>query len=141
MPHVQSSGANRSPRKLHCAFAHVSPRAPGHIQVDARKRVRLRSTPPTLLLQLKRFGMDFDTMQYRKVNDPLSFPEQLDLAAYMVDAPEPGVSRRCHRATAPNCALLPARRLLSTGWQACWFTRERRKVRSLPAARRTLSAG
>jgi len=56
-------------------------------KVDAERGVKLHKLPPLLALQLKRFRFDLKTLARVKVNTPLSFPFELDMAEF-VSAPE-----------------------------------------------------
>lgn len=49
------------------------------IKVDATRRAAIRSLPPTLIVQLKRFEFDLETMNRKKLNDFMSFPMELDM--------------------------------------------------------------
>ncbi|OQR99961.1 ubiquitin-specific protease [Achlya hypogyna] len=51
-------------------------------KVRALKRVCLDTLPPTLVVHLKRFEFDFDTMEKCKLNDELEFPLELDMHPY-----------------------------------------------------------
>ena len=55
-------------------------------KVDTVKRVVLKEVPPVLLLHLKRFELDYETMRFRKLNDECSFPSVLDVEPYTVEA-------------------------------------------------------
>ena len=49
---------------------------------DSLKRVCVGTLPSTLILHLKRFEFDLETMRKIKVNDHLQFPMELDMYAY-----------------------------------------------------------
>ena len=51
-------------------------------KVDTLKRVCINRLPKTLIIVLKRFEFDFDTMQKGKLNDYLEFPDRLDMEPY-----------------------------------------------------------
>ena len=51
-------------------------------KVSTLKRVCLKKLPNQLILVLKRFEFDFDTMQKNKINDFCEFPMELDLEPY-----------------------------------------------------------
>jgi ubiquitin C-terminal hydrolase len=51
-------------------------------KVSAAKRTCLASLPDTLIIHLKRFELDYDTLDKLKVNDSCSFPLLLELAPY-----------------------------------------------------------
>ena len=50
---------------------------------DAKKGLKFKSFPPILMLQLKRFDLDYETMQRIKINDKVSFPQVLNLNPYI----------------------------------------------------------
>ncbi|KDO21302.1 hypothetical protein SPRG_13194 [Saprolegnia parasitica CBS 223.65] len=54
-------------------------------KVKALKRVCLQSLPKTLVVHLKRFEFDFDTMEKCKLNDMLEFPTSLDMHPFTSD--------------------------------------------------------
>ncbi|EQC28579.1 hypothetical protein SDRG_13655 [Saprolegnia diclina VS20] len=54
-------------------------------KVKALKRVCLQSLPKTLVVHLKRFEFDFDTMEKCKLNDLLEFPNSLDMHPFTSD--------------------------------------------------------
>ena len=54
-----------------------------NLKVRAIKRVRIKSLPPTLILHLKRFEINYDTFEKVKLNDYFSFPFELDMKPYM----------------------------------------------------------
>merc|ERR1719267_46766 len=47
---------------------------------DADKGIKLTRLPYILMLQIKRFEFDFETLRRVKVNDKMAFPEELDLS-------------------------------------------------------------
>jgi ubiquitin C-terminal hydrolase len=49
-------------------------------KVDALKRVCIKKLPRYLIMTLKRFEFDMETMQRLKVNDYFEFPVDLDLS-------------------------------------------------------------
>lgn len=52
-------------------------------EVNGTKKLSLKQPlPKILMIQLKRFSMDFETGQKRKNSDPISFPVELDMARY-----------------------------------------------------------
>ncbi len=55
-------------------------------KVDARKGLKLLSCPYLLMLQLKRFDFDYDTMQRVKLNDRVEFPLTLDMHPFLDDS-------------------------------------------------------
>ncbi|KAL9647338.1 hypothetical protein ABK040_011703 [Willaertia magna] len=56
--------------------------------VDALKRTLIRDLPNVLILHLKRFDFDFETMVNRKVNDRIEFPHILNMEPYTVEGME-----------------------------------------------------
>ena len=50
--------------------------------MDARKRACISRMPHTLIVQLKRFEFDYDSMVKLKLYDECAFPETIDLAPY-----------------------------------------------------------
>ena len=54
-------------------------------KVRAIKRLRIKSLPPTLILHLKRFELNYDTFQKVKLNDYYKFPIELDMRPYMTN--------------------------------------------------------
>jgi ubiquitin carboxyl-terminal hydrolase 47 len=50
---------------------------------DAHKGLKFKSFPPILMLQLKRFDLDYETMQRVKINDKVTFPQVLNLNPYV----------------------------------------------------------
>ena len=71
-------------------------------KVSALKRVCVRRAPRTLLLHLRRFDFDYETMQRLKLRDHFAFPMELDLEPYTVegleaeDMDQEGDARRAH---------------------------------------------
>ena len=53
--------------------------------MDALKRTRISRVADTLVVVLKRFEFNLDTMQKVKVNDPCEFPTELDVSEYVGD--------------------------------------------------------
>eukprot|EP01032_Pedospumella_encystans_P008886 gene8886-10504_t len=51
-------------------------------KVDALRGCAIRSLPPTLIIHLKRFEFDLETMNRKKVNDHISFPTNLNMFPY-----------------------------------------------------------
>jgi ubiquitin C-terminal hydrolase len=51
-------------------------------KVDALRRCAFRELPPTLIIHLKRFEFDLETMDRKKVNDLITFPLDLDMFPY-----------------------------------------------------------
>ncbi len=48
-------------------------------RVDAVKRVCIHRLPDTLLVSLKRFDFNFETLMREKVNSYFDFPHEMDL--------------------------------------------------------------
>ena len=53
------------------------------VRVDAVKGFRIAELPAVLLLQLKRFAFDYQTMERRKVDQPFAFPPVVDMAPFV----------------------------------------------------------
>ncbi|KAI1320684.1 hypothetical protein EDD11_010218 [Mortierella claussenii] len=53
--------------------------------VDAIKRACIKELPQNLILHLKRFDYDMDTMRRIKINDRFEFPTRLDMEPYTLD--------------------------------------------------------
>ncbi|KAG0255604.1 hypothetical protein BG011_005045 [Mortierella polycephala] len=53
--------------------------------VDAIKRACIKELPRNLILHLKRFDYDMDTMRRIKINDHFEFPTRLDMEPYTLD--------------------------------------------------------
>jgi ubiquitin carboxyl-terminal hydrolase 9/24 len=51
-------------------------------KVDTLKRTVIKKLPPTIILHLKRFELDYETMRLNKLNDRCEFPTTLDLKPY-----------------------------------------------------------
>jgi hypothetical protein len=51
-------------------------------KIDTVKRVVIKTLPSTLILHLKRFELNFDTMEMVKLNDRCEFPSMLNMQAY-----------------------------------------------------------
>jgi ubiquitin carboxyl-terminal hydrolase 7 len=88
-PSVQTSLAQLfgEPELLSCAEGNGWRPEKGADKVDAHKGTLLRSQglPPILQLHLKRFHFDWMTETTSKINDPLAFPEVLDLSTICED--------------------------------------------------------
>lgn len=70
--------------------------------METLKRTCLGSLPPTLVIHLKRFELNYDTFLKQKVNMRCEFPMELDVFPYTVEgltAAEAGGSPR----NAPTC--------------------------------------
>jgi ubiquitin C-terminal hydrolase len=57
-------------------------------KVTAMKRMCFKDLPNTLVLHLKRFELDYDTMEKSKLNDEFQFPFELDMYPYTADGLE-----------------------------------------------------
>ena len=53
---------------------------------DATKGIRFRKLPYILVMQLKRFDLDYDTLQRIKLNDKVSFPSILNANRFIGDS-------------------------------------------------------
>lgn len=53
-------------------------------KTDAIKGLRFQSFPQILMIQLKRFDLDMETMRRRKLEDYVEFPLEVDLGKYVV---------------------------------------------------------
>eukprot|EP01116_Phalansterium_solitarium_P018807 TRINITY_DN5104_c0_g1_i3.p1 TRINITY_DN5104_c0_g1~~TRINITY_DN5104_c0_g1_i3.p1 ORF type:complete len:1258 (-),score=480.84 TRINITY_DN5104_c0_g1_i3:52-3825(-) len=79
----------------------------------AEKGIRFKSLPAVLNLQLKRFEYDWDNNQRVKLNDDISFPQWLEMDAFMVDpklladSPEPPEAADGLAAAPPAVAAQP----------------------------------
>jgi ubiquitin C-terminal hydrolase len=62
-------------------------------KVDAIRRCSIRDLPSTLIIHLKRFEFDLETMDRKKVNDFITFPMDLDMFPYT----EEGISTKEQR--------------------------------------------
>jgi ubiquitin carboxyl-terminal hydrolase 47 len=51
--------------------------------MDALKGMRFDALPYILTLQLKRFDLDFNTMQYVKLNDDIAIPAKIAAAEFL----------------------------------------------------------
>lgn len=51
-------------------------------KVDTLKRACIKKLPPTIFFTLKRFALNYETMETTKVNDRLEFPMVLDMYPY-----------------------------------------------------------
>lgn len=60
----------------------------GSGKVDAVRRVRFRSLPPVLHLQLIRFTFDYASGSKRKINDRCAYPDRLDLSEFLEEPEE-----------------------------------------------------
>ncbi|CAI4224739.1 unnamed protein product [Auanema sp. JU1783] len=58
---------------------------------DAHKGLRVTNFPYLLTIQLKRFDFDYNTMHRIKLNDKMTFPDILDLNAYVYDPENPNI--------------------------------------------------
>ena len=54
-------------------------------EVDALKRSCIKELPNSLIMHLKRFDFDMETLQRIKLNDYFEFPHELDLTPYTLD--------------------------------------------------------
>ncbi|KXS09536.1 cysteine proteinase [Gonapodya prolifera JEL478] len=56
--------------------------------VDAVKSTSIRHLPPTLIVHLKRFDLDLETMRRTKIHDRFEFPEFIDMIPYTSRGPD-----------------------------------------------------
>jgi hypothetical protein len=49
------------------------------------KRLSLKALPRHLIIHLKRFEFDFETMQQAKINDRFEFPNEIDMFPYTLE--------------------------------------------------------
>jgi ubiquitin C-terminal hydrolase len=57
----------------------------GTQEVTVSKTMRLADTPDIMVLHLKRFSFDFESMVKKKIHDLFQFPYELDMAPYLAD--------------------------------------------------------
>ena len=69
-------------------------------KVDTLKRTCIRNLPPTLFFTLKRFQLDYNTMETIKLNDRLDFPHYIDMRPYCKVALPTPADRTNHTAKA-----------------------------------------
>lgn len=55
------------------------------VKVDALKRACVKALPPSLIIHLKRFDFDYETMQRLKLKDRFEFPPVLNMMPYTVE--------------------------------------------------------
>jgi ubiquitin C-terminal hydrolase len=67
-------------------------------KVDALRRCTIRTLPEVLIIHLKRFEFDLETMNRQKLNDLISFPEELDMFPYTEVGIQQSEERRKARA-------------------------------------------
>ncbi|XP_056463354.1 ubiquitin carboxyl-terminal hydrolase 47 isoform X2 [Gadus chalcogrammus] len=69
---------------------------------DARKGLRFLHFPYLLTLQLKRFDFDYTTMHRIKLNDRMTFPDELDMSPFMDVEDESPQTESCTDSGAEN---------------------------------------
>jgi ubiquitin C-terminal hydrolase len=69
-------------------------------KVRAIKRLRIKRLPPILVLQLKRFQLNYDTFQKEKLNDKYVFPTTLEMAPFMARVDTSNIENGAKRNTA-----------------------------------------
>ncbi|XP_053247019.1 ubiquitin carboxyl-terminal hydrolase 47 isoform X2 [Podarcis raffonei] len=69
---------------------------------DARKGLRFLHFPYLLTLQLKRFDFDYTTMHRIKLNDRMTFPEELDMGSFIDTEDESPQTESCTDSGAEN---------------------------------------
>ena len=52
-------------------------------KTDSLKGIRIQKLPPLLTFCLKRFELDYETMQRKKINDKFSYPLELNMANFL----------------------------------------------------------
>ena len=90
--------------------------------VEAIKRQSLHTLPPVLILHLKRFEFNFDTMRREKCNDHVEFPMTINMEPYTVGYIERKEAAAAAGEPAPPLAATPAAHASSTRWSACSST-------------------
>ncbi|KAF9091841.1 hypothetical protein BGX23_004831 [Mortierella sp. AD031] len=75
--------------------------------VDAIKRACIKELPRNLILHLKRFDYDMDTMRRIKINDRFEFPSRLDMEPYTIDYLTRKEQAQDGVATSPSTAQMP----------------------------------
>ena len=66
-------------------------------KVDALRRCAIRTLPSVLLVHLKRFEFDVETMNRRKLNDLFTFPTELDMFPYTEEGLQQDEARKRSR--------------------------------------------
>ena len=82
--------------------------AEGHGKQDATRSVRFAALPPVLHLQLKRFEFNMHTYSFDKVNTRFEFPEEFDMAPYLVTADVTGPPPTAAVEGSSGAAALPS---------------------------------
>ncbi|KAG0375629.1 hypothetical protein BGX24_008849 [Mortierella sp. AD032] len=75
--------------------------------VDAIKRACIKELPRNLILHLKRFDYDMDTMRRIKINDRFEFPSRLDMEPYTIDYLSRKEQAQDGVASSPSTAQIP----------------------------------
>ncbi|KAG0306868.1 hypothetical protein BGZ97_000587 [Linnemannia gamsii] len=75
--------------------------------VDAIKRACIKELPRNLILHLKRFDYDMDTMRRIKINDRFEFPSRLDMEPYTIDYLTRKEQAQDGVASSPTTAQMP----------------------------------
>jgi hypothetical protein len=96
-------------------FADVGALRPLWWQVDTLKRCCFKQLPPTLVLHLKRFELNFDTMAKQKINSKCTFPTSMNLFRYTAEgmAAPHAAEGECDQQAASPCSLPPGDGLMS----------------------------
>ena len=63
------------------------------INLPTTKQISIKTLPQHLLIHLKRFEFDFETLQQVKINSRFEFPENLDMFAYTKEGRQAGQGR------------------------------------------------
>ncbi|CAM9309084.1 unnamed protein product [Discosporangium mesarthrocarpum] len=81
-------------------------------RVTAQRRCAIKTLPPTLIIHLKRFDFDLETMTRRKLNHRCSFPMELDMEPWTIE----GINRQEHNSIMRGDSMvsMDQRRDLST---------------------------
>ena len=73
------------------------------VDLPTTKRCSIKTLPNHLIIHLKRFEFDFDTLQQVKLNDRFEFPNELDMRPYTLEA-RPDAAATAAAATAAAAA-------------------------------------
>lgn len=81
-----------------------------NMKVDAEKGLKFTAFPYLLMLQLKRFDFDYETMRRIKLNDRVTFPQILDLNPFLTGsaAAQPSVSASAAESSSSSSATAVA---------------------------------
>lgn len=76
--------------------------AAGHRTLPTQRRTSLKQLPRHLIIELKRFVFDFDTMNVCKVFDRFEFPRELDMTPYTVTGRDAAFQAACSNEAATS---------------------------------------